>query len=355
MAVKLLAVLLLGALSLPVSAQVNWEDVCGNSKVYDEKTGSYSWKGARGRYFCIQEEPEEPVREKPKPQSPESQASKEQEDKEQDCSDPEDWDSSCGFVNPDKLPPEEAFSFQSKQRDTLLQNMSVRPDSMDSVVNAQKYMNWVIDKAMLLADMYSFSSVQNPDLDPNADHSASSFAQSLIAARDLDNKKVFWTAMKSWDAEIVLFTRASCDFCSQQADNLRGVQIDSGLPLLEIALEDSCVADYAHNCVKGEQAIAAAKQFGVKTVPTTMIYVPNKKSGKAEDGLWLRVSNGYSTGATISNRIYTYLNAWHSAAVKGLDSATESPDFLGAADVSRKELHDRLNNVVGEQDKENDE
>jgi conjugal transfer pilus assembly protein TraF len=262
----LLAFMLI-AIPFSTHAAVDWDDVCKESRIYDENTGSYTWKGARGKYFCIQEEPKEP---KPEIKDRKQAQTSKPEEKEKDCSNADEWDSSCGFVNPDNLPPEEAFAFQSKQRDTLLQNMSVRPDSMDSVVNAQKYMNWVIDKAMLLADMYQYSAVQNPELDPNADHSGSSFAQNLIAARNLDNKKQFWTAMKSWDSEIVLFTRASCDFCAQQADNIRPIQIDSGLPLLEVALEDECVADYASQCIKGEQALLAAQQFNIETVPTTM-------------------------------------------------------------------------------------
>lgn len=326
-------------------AQVNWEDACKEERVYDPNTGTYTWKGTRGKYFCIQEEPETPEELPPEQQ----QKSAQKPEEEVDCEDPEQWSSQCGFVNPDTLPPEEAFAFQSRQRDTLLQNMAVRPNSMDSVVNAQKYMNWVINKAMLLSEMYNYSAVQNPDLDPNTMHSSASFAQKLIAARDLDNKKMFWTALKSWESELVLFTRASCDFCEEQGRTMRNFVLESEIPLVEVALEE-CVISYASECITGETAQLTAQKFNVETVPTTMVFVPDKGGDTPADGLWMRVSNGFSSGATIRNRLYTYLNAWYSAAAKGVDDAMKSPDFLNTQSMSRQDMYEQLNGVIGEQD-----
>jgi conjugal transfer pilus assembly protein TraF len=332
-----LALLLYGSTSY---AAVDWDDACKDERVFDPKTGAYTWVGTRGKYFCIQEKPKDP----PKPVA---SASKSEPKKEEvDCDDPTQWKSECGFVNPDSLPPEEAFEFQAKQRDRLLQNMAVRPDSMESVMNAQRYINWVVDKAMLLSDMYEYTAVQNPSLDPNASHSSANFAQKLIAARDLDNRTMFWAAMKSWDSELVLFTRKSCDFCSQQAETLHEFIYESELTLIEVALEE-CIVSYASDCISGEAAEDIAAKFSVEVVPTTMVFVPDSKGKTPADGLWMRVSNGFSTGAKIKGRLFSYLNAWHSAASKGLKTAMESPDFLGTQSMSRKELHDRLNNVIG--------
>lgn len=124
-------------------AAVDWDDACKDERVFDPKTGTYTWVGTRGKYFCIQEKPKDP----PKPIASSSRPKSKPKKEDVDCDDPSQWKSECGFVNPDSLPPEEAFEFQAKQRDRLLQNMAVRPESMESVMNAQRYINWVVDKA----------------------------------------------------------------------------------------------------------------------------------------------------------------------------------------------------------------
>jgi hypothetical protein len=119
--------------------------------------------------------------------------------------------------------------------------------------------------------------------------------------------------------------------------------------LVEVAIEDECVVSYATNCIRGQKAVTAAEKFGVDIVPTTMVFVPDEKTENPADGLWMRVSNGFSTGATISNRIYSYLNAWYSAAAQGVENAMDKPDFTGTKNMSSSEMKNHLQNVVGAQ------
>jgi len=335
----------LPVISTSVYAEINWSAECAQKKMYDPVTGTYTWNGTRGRYFCVQEEP------KKEPKRKRITANAKKKNKPKDCSNPKQWDSTCGFVNPDDLPPQEAFKFQAKQRDVLLQNMSVRPESMETVMAAQKYINWVVDKAMLLSNMYEYTAVQNPELDPNAEYTSSSFGQKLIAAQNLDNRRLFWRTLNSWGGEIVIFTRASCPFCEAQGETLNSFLFEHKVKLVEVALEEQCVLDLADECIKGDPAKQSAKQFSVRTVPTTLVFVPNQDGKTPADGLWLRISNGFSTGSTIRNRLFSYLNAWYAAAAKGVENAIRQPDFNGTRALNRREMKKHLNQVIGVQPK----
>jgi len=351
MKLKVIPALLLSLLLSPSAmGAIDWDSACQDEKIYDEVTGTYTWKGTRGKYFCIEEKPAPKVTRKQ-----EAKKKEPKKEKDKDCSDPKEWDSSCGFVNPDDLPPEEAFAFQAKQRDVLLQNMAVRPESMDTVMAAQRYINWVVDKAMLLSNMYEYTAVQNPELDPNAQYTSSSFGQQLIASQNLDNRELFWQTLKSWGGEIVIFTRASCPFCEQQGRTLEDFLYEHKVKLVEVTLEDQCVISYASECIKGEVAETSAKQFNVSTVPTTLVFVPSQKKETPADGLWLRISNGFSTGSTIRNRLYSYLNAWYAAAAKGVENAARQPDFNGTRALNRRQFKEHLNQVIGTKKSEEDE
>lgn len=107
----------------------------------------------------LDDDEEEEEQEKP----PEVIAEPREEPKEEeiDCTDPDEWEPSCGFVD-----PQGSFEFQAKQRDMLLNQAVMSPNNPETVERFQRYMRWAVDQAITMSRMWEWNQIQNQDLNP---------------------------------------------------------------------------------------------------------------------------------------------------------------------------------------------
>ena len=121
-----------------------------------------------------EEEPEEPPVEMPMIKTPEEELV---------CTDPDQWEPSCGFVD-----PEGSFEFQAKQRDMLLNQSVMNPNNPETVEAFQRYMRWTVNQAITMSRMWEWNQIQNQDLNPLVHSPVSSFGL-RAASRARDGKR----------------------------------------------------------------------------------------------------------------------------------------------------------------------
>jgi len=278
-------------------------------------------KADRGWFFY--EDPVKPKEPKPKKEKPQEQAKNEEPPKDE-CQNPDTWTAKCGFVNPGK-----DFAFQAKQRDALLENMTMSDNDPKAVEAFQFYMKWVMGRASEVANLWYYNMVQNPELDAQAAAPVSSFGLRLMTDVKKGHAKEIFQALKDDEAMLVYFTRSDCQFCHAMAPNIRDISKETGLPVWNAALDETCMPGFEKQCRSGERVQKPAQALQVTIVPTLFLHVPPKT--------WIRLSTGVTDQASILARTVSFFSAYRTALLKGVDNGSgikASVDFSAEQNLS---------------------
>lgn len=231
------------------------------------------------------------------------------EDKEKLCKDKGTWQADCGFIDPG-----DDFEFQAKQRDILLQTMSLRPDNPDAVENAQRYMKWVVGKASMAANMWYFNMVQKPDLDPTVKNPISEVGIALATRVGQAAQGEYFRLIKDEGGVLFFFSRDDCTYCHTQAPYTQRVARTMGLQLINVPLDGKCLEGFeGDNCgdnIKPEQVAA----LDVKIVPSLFLFVPS--------ATWIRLGTGVTTDTQILANTVNFFSAYRAAMLSGLDNSS---------------------------------
>lgn len=240
--------------------------------------------------------------------------------KEQRCQKMDSWTVDCGFIDPGT-----SFEFQAKERDALLKGMAMSKNDPKAVEAFQYYQKWVLDKAVEIANLWYYNTVQNPDLDANAKNPINAFGLKLMTEVKDSSQTSILAALRREEAFYVYFSRHDCSFCLSMAPILSQVKQSTGLEIWNAALDSTCMPGYEKHCMAGEAVQAPAQALQVTIVPTLFLYVP--------PNTWIRVSTGVTDEATIRARTTSFFSAYRSALLKGVQNGdgTRAPvDFSDA-------------------------
>lgn len=263
-------------------------------------------KAERGWFFY--EDPVKPKEPKPQKPKPEEVAKAEKEKPpEEECKTPETWTAKCGFVHPGTN-----FEFQAKQRDALLENMTMSQNDPKAVEAFQFYMKWVMSRASEVANLWYYNMVQNPELDASASQPVSSFGLRLMTDVKKGQASEIFQALKADDGMLVYFTRTDCQFCHAMAPNVQEIARKTGLPIWNAALDDTCINGFESKCMAGALVQKPAQALQVTIVPTLFLHVPPTT--------WIRLSTGVTDEASILARTVSFFSAYRTALLKGVDN-----------------------------------
>ena len=238
------------------------------------------------------------------------------------CSTMRTWTAMCGFVNPGTN-----FAFQAKERDALLERMSMSPNNRAAVQAAQYYMRWVTGRAIEAANIWQYNLVQNPSLDPTVRMPFSQLGLQLMTSVKSARSKSIYGVLKREKAFLVYFSRYNCQFCQAMDRILLYMREDHGITVWNTPIDGKCMPNFKHHCYPGRKAVLAAEALRVRIVPTVFLYVPG--STTAQD-LWMRVSTGFTDEKTLSGRIVSFFTAYRRALLEGVHNGidgTPSVDF----------------------------
>lgn len=232
-------------------------------------------------------------------------------EREKLCKEKDTWEKECGFIDPG-----DDFEFQAKQRDILLQMMSLTPGNPDSVEQAQRYMKWVVGKASMAANMWYFNMVQNPDLDPTVKNPISEVGLALASRITQASQYEYFRLIKEEGGVLFYFTRSDCSYCFDQAPYAARVARTMGLEIINVPLDGKCLPDFVGlacgDNVKPEQTAV----LDVKIVPALYLYVPSNT--------WIRLGTGVMTDQTILANTVNFFSAYRAAMLQGLDNGKGS-------------------------------
>lgn len=261
-------------------------------------------------WFYFEEPPAEEEIEPEQPQAqPKPQAAKPppKESKEERCSKKGTWTADCGFVNPGT-----DFEFQAKQRDVLMERMSVSNNDPKAVEDFQYYMHWVLERTSQVTNLWWYNMAQNPELDPTAAQPISAMGLRLMTDVRKGAAKEVFDLVKDEGGMFVYFSRSDCVFCHQMSEPLRMLQDETGVPIRNASLDEKCMPKFAEGCLTGELATQAAQALQVGTVPSVFLYVkPNT---------WIRIATGITDTDSMVNRSMQFFSAYRSALLKGIDN-----------------------------------
>ena len=226
------------------------------------------------------------------------------------CSTMNTWTAHCGFVNPGTN-----FAFQEKERDALLQRMSMDPGSLAAVQSAQYYMLWVTNRAIEAANVWQYNLVQNPSLDPTVRMPFNQLGLQLMTGVRSARAKNIYAVLKKEKAFLVYFSRYNCDFCQAMDQILLYMREDHGISVWNTPIDGKCMPNFKNHCYPGRKAVLAAEALRVRVVPTVFLYVPG---GTPAQDLWMRVSTGLTDEQTLSGRIVSFFVAYRRALLEGV-------------------------------------
>lgn len=280
-------------------------------------------KAERGWFFY-----EDPVKPKApvKKKEPEKQAAKQDPEapKEDACQKAETWTAKCGFVDPGK-----DFNFQAKQRDALLENMTMSQNDPKAVEAFQYYMKWVMGRATEVANLWYYNMVQNPELDANVSQPVSAYGLRLMTDVKKGHAEEIFGALKKEDAMLVYFTRSDCQFCHDMAPNVRRISTKTGLPVWNAALDENCLPGFELACRTRKVVEKPAQALQVTIVPTLFLHVP--------PNTWMRLSTGVTDDESVLARTVSFFSAYRTALLKGVNNGSDgrpSVDFSAEDKVS---------------------
>lgn len=271
-------------------------------------------------YFEDTKKPEEPEPDAPPP--PSILAPKPaQPPKSETCKKPETWKPDCGFVDPGT-----DFSFQAKQRDALLERMSVAQNDPKAVEAFQYYMRWAIERTVEATNLWWYNMVQNPELDPAVSQPISTVGLRLMTDVKSAKAREIFDLVASEGGFLVYFSRSDCTFCHQMQDTLLRVSQSTGLKVLNASLDEKCMPGFAEGCKTFPATAVPAQALQVTTVPAVFLFVPKNT--------WIRVATGVVDADSVTTRISQFFTAWRTALLKGVENGDESRvsvDFSNSA------------------------
>lgn len=227
--------------------------------------------------------------------------------KEEKCAKKDTWSVDCGFVHPGA-----DFQFQAKQRDALMEQMSVAKNDPKAVEAFQYYMRYVIERTSEVTNNWWYNMVQNPDLDPNVAQPVSAFGIRLMTEAQQGRDKEVFSLIKSEGGFLVYFTRSDCIFCHQMADTVARLGEKTGLPVRNAALDDKCIPKFKEGCITAPQSTRPAEMLQVTTVPSVFLYVPPKS--------WIRVGTGVVDLESMLSRTSQFFAAYRAALLSGVEN-----------------------------------
>lgn len=254
----------------------------------------------------VQVKPTAPIVVVSSPKKEEDKATIANDDPEK-CLTKEKWSAECGFVDPGA-----DFDFQAKQRDILLQQMSLRPDSPEAVEAAQRYMKWIVGKAAQAANMWYFNMIQNPDLDPTVKNPISEIGIALASTVKSTNRLEYFRAIREQGGVLFYFSRADCAYCHDQAPFTKRVARTMGLQVINVPLDGKCIEGFEGNDCAPDIPIEQIAVLDVKTVPTLFLHVP--------DNTWIRLGTGVVTDQKILAHTVNFFSAYRAALLAGIDN-----------------------------------
>lgn len=217
------------------------------------------------------------------------------------------WIPSCGFVDPGQ-----DFDFQAKQRDALLQQMSMQPDKPEVVEAAQRYMKWIVGKASQAANMWYFNMVQNPDLDPTVKSPISEIGIALASKVRNASKLEYFRTVREEGGILFYFSRHDCSFCHDQAPITRRVARTMGLELINVPLDGKCIDGFEGEACAPNIPIEQIAVLNVQIVPSLYLYVP--------DNTWIRLGTGVVSDQKILANTVNFFSAYRAAMLAGIDN-----------------------------------
>ena len=224
------------------------------------------------------------------------------------CASKDSWVVDCGFVDPGN-----DFEFQAKQRDILLQQMSISPDKPEAVEAAQFYMKWVVGKASQAANMWYFNMVQNPDLDPTVKNPISEVGIALASRTNQANQYEYFRIIREEGGILFFFSRDDCQFCHDQAVYTSRVAHTMGLRLINVPLDGKCLPGFVGDSCGKDVKLEQLNVLQLKTVPALFLFVPSNT--------WIRLATGLSTNATVLANTVNFFTAYRTAMLNGLDNS----------------------------------
>jgi len=238
-------------------------------------------------------------------------------DKDQKCARRDTWTVDCGFIDPGL-----DFTFQSLQRDKLLEHMALSKNDPKAVENFQRYMRWAMNRSIEIANTWTYNLVQKPELDGTLNNPVSTFGLRLMTEVRKGEAQEIFEALKNEGAILVYFSREDCAFCHQMRDVLNWLERDTGLVVWNAPLDGKCMPGYEDKCQPSAVSVTAAQILQVSIVPTIFLYVP--------ENTWIRIATGVSTTDVMASRIVQFFTAYRKALLSGVsnaDGATPTVDF----------------------------
>lgn len=239
--------------------------------------------------------------------------------KEERCKKKETWSTDCGFVNPGT-----DFEFQSKQRDELMQRMTVSKNDPKAVEAFQYYMRWVLERTSDVTNNWWYNMVQNPELDPTVSAPVSTLGLRLMTDVQRNQADEIFKLIKSEGGFLVYFSRTDCAFCHQMATPLGILKRTTGLEIRNASLDGTCMPGYEQGCMTAPATLAPAQALQVSTVPALFLYVPKNT--------WLRIATGVVDAESMKNRTVQFFAAYRNALLNGVENGEKgrpSVDFEG--------------------------
>ncbi len=228
--------------------------------------------------------------------------------KESPCAKKETWTAECGFVNPGT-----DFQFQAKQRDALMERMTVSQNDPKAVEAVQYYMRWVLERTAEVTNLWWYNMVQNPELDPNVTAPVSAFGLRLMSDVRKGQASEIFKLIKEEGGMFVYFSRHDCAFCHQMTETLVRLSRDTGIPLRNAALDDQCMPAFKEGCMTAPATIPPAQALQVATVPAVFLYV--------QPNTWLRIGTGVVDLTSLKLRTTQFFSAYRTALLKGVDNS----------------------------------
>lgn len=241
--------------------------------------------------------------------------------KEEKCKKKETWSTDCGFVNPG-----DDFAFQSKQRDALMERMSVSKNDPKAVEAFQYYMRWVLERTSEVTNLWWYNMVQNPDLDPNVRQPISSFGIRLMTDVQKGHAQEIYKLIKDEGGFFVYFSRADCEFCHQMTETLLRLSSTTGLEVRNAALDGTCMPNFAKGCMTAPATTSPARALQVGTVPAVFLYIPKNT--------WLRVSTGVVDLESMKARTIQFFSAYRAALMNGTDNSQKGRPAVDFSDTA---------------------
>ena len=241
--------------------------------------------------------------------------------KEEKCTKKETWSVECGFVNPGT-----DFEFQSKERDQLMERMSLSKNDPKAVEAFQYYMRWVLERTSEVTNLWWYNMVQNPDLDPSVRAPVSAFGLRLMTDVQKGSDAEIFNLIKNEGGFFIYFSRTDCEFCHQMMGPIKNLASQTGLEVRNASLDGTCLPGLEQGCVYAPGSIKPAEALQVTTVPALFLFVkPNT---------WLRVATGVVDTDSMKIRTVQFFTAYRTALMNGVNNSEKgrpSVDFSGAA------------------------